>query len=149
MIFDATQIEIDFNNHDTFCICCNLPYPTRKSYFPLCISNMMLGDLGPGFPLLFQFIKYNAILLTILTIIYFLPAMGLIGAAFTKLGPLGGRDNSLSLMSIGVFLRSVDLLQKKFTLDDWEEDVDLRNIPPLCDSILPENPNAINGDGQD
>ena len=67
--------------------------------------------------------------------------MGLIGAAFTKLGPLGGRDNSLSLMSIGVFLRSVDLLQKKFTLDNRDNVIDLRNVPPLCDSIPPENTN--------
>jgi hypothetical protein len=61
--------------------------------------------------------------------------MGLIGVAFTKLGPLGGRDDNLSLLSIGVFLRGVDLLQKKFTLDKGENDIDLRNVPPMCKDI--------------
>ena len=59
-----------------------MPIPSDEAFYSVCDSNEKLGELGPGFPLFFEFIKYVTYLLLILCIVYFLPAAGLIAKTF-------------------------------------------------------------------
>ena len=62
-----------------------------------------MGELGPGFPLLFEFIKYSAFVLGLLTIIYFVPAMAMITIALKKIN-VQPNQGSLALFSFGAFI---------------------------------------------
>jgi hypothetical protein len=66
-----------------------MPYVTDDDRFSLCTENTNLGELGPGFPLFFQFMKYISGLMVGLTIVYFIPCIVLLVLAFRKFGSDG------------------------------------------------------------
>ena len=69
---------------------------------------MELGFLGEGFPILFELIKYIIILLTVLTIFFFVPSSGIIGGALSKCGDKVDDDEPLSAFSFGAFLKCTE-----------------------------------------
>ena len=87
-----------------------MPFPSKEHFLPLCVKNTDLGNFGPGFPLLFEFIKYNAILLAVLTLIYFVPAMVMIFLAFKKV-KMGEEEDDMSLFSFGAFIKEGKLVE--------------------------------------
>jgi hypothetical protein len=57
------------------CKCCDEIIREEKFMYPLWTANVDLGELGPGFPLFFEFIKLTGILLALMTWIYFTPCL--------------------------------------------------------------------------
>ena len=53
LVLDSTKTKLDLDNPESFCPCCQLPYPGEDAYIDLSVSNFDLGFLGPGFPLFF------------------------------------------------------------------------------------------------
>jgi hypothetical protein len=83
MVVNSAMLILQLDKPETYCPCCQLPYPDEESsFFGLCSKNTDLGDLGPGFPLLFEFLKYNIYLLFFLTLVYFIPAVAFIASAY-------------------------------------------------------------------
>jgi len=82
---NSSETSLDYDNPDSYCPCCQLPYVTEDVMYPLCVDNTNLGDLGPGFPLFFIFMKYLTIYLIILSLIYFLPMAILINNALGEI----------------------------------------------------------------
>ena len=105
-VVDSMALTLDYTKPETYCPCCQLPYPNEEHFFPVCVDNKDLGVLGPGFPMFFQFLKYNIYLLLFLTVIYFIPAMAFITSAYNQLEEhMTPEDNPIALRSIGAFLR--------------------------------------------
>jgi len=67
-----------------------------------------LGELGEGFPILFQLMKYINWLLFLLMFIFFIPTIGLIGSAVAKFGNKADKEEKLSLYSFGALLKYMD-----------------------------------------
>jgi hypothetical protein len=94
-----------------------LPIPTEDNLYPLCVDNTGLGDLGPGFPLFFIFMKYLAIYLLILSVIFFLPMAVLISTALLELRVnLAPYDSEFALFSFGALIHHIG--------EDGYEDLD-------------------------
>lgn len=100
---DETVLELD--KKDTYCMCCHMPYPKDSDYYELCCPNEELGIIGAGYPLLFEFMKYIAILMFILTIIYFLPYAAMI-YNILKTQKIDKKNNPIALFSYGVFIQN-------------------------------------------
>tara|TARA_B110000503_G_scaffold113792_1_gene170893 strand:- start:1062 stop:1250 length:189 start_codon:yes stop_codon:yes gene_type:complete len=52
-VVDSMALTLDFFKKDTYCPCCQMPYPGEEHFFPVCVDNKDLGILGPGFPMFF------------------------------------------------------------------------------------------------
>ena len=65
---------------------------------------------------MFEFLKYNIYLLFFLTLVYFIPAVSFIGAAYKQLGNPAPNEHPLSLFSIGAFIRDVGKLENDPTV---------------------------------
>lgn len=77
--------------------------------YGICDPNYTLGDLGPGFPMFFEFIKYMGYLFLLLTLVFFLPTAALMAQAYQEIsGKLQPTDNKLALFSLGVFVQHAD-----------------------------------------
>lgn len=72
-------------NSDKFCHCSQRQIPTEDDFYPLW-NNFVLGELGEGFPILFQLMKYINWLLFLLMFIFFIPAIAMISSALSKYG---------------------------------------------------------------
>lgn len=92
---------------DAFCHCSQRHIPTDDDFYDLW-DNMVLGDLGEGFPLLFQLMKYINWLLFWLCIIYFIPTASIINNTINKLGDNVKNDEKLSMFSFGAMLKCVE-----------------------------------------
>lgn len=104
-VVNSSEMEMNFEDESSYCACCQLPIPTDENLYPLCVDNTHLGDLGPGFPLFFIFMKYLAIYLFFLTIIFFLPMAILIYGAMTELtANLAPYDSEFALFSFGALV---------------------------------------------
>ena len=113
MVVDSAMLILHLEQTDTYCPCCQLPYPDEEHFFGLCSPNSTLGDLGPGFPLFFEFLKYNIYLLLFLSFAYFIPAIAFIGIAYKELGKPKANEHPLALMSIGAFLRGAEEMEDR------------------------------------
>ena len=68
-----------------------------------------MGELGEGFPILFQLMKYINMLLFTMIIFFFIPAIALIAAAVNHYGADKTKDEDpLALYSFGAFLKYMD-----------------------------------------
>jgi len=106
---DSSQTVLDLDNPESYCPCCQMPYPEDGDMYGLCDSNDKLGDMGEGFPLFFIFVKYLTVLLLVLTIVYFVPVAYLMYQAYQKVkGKMTGLDDKLGLFSFGVFVKFSD-----------------------------------------
>jgi hypothetical protein len=109
MCVDAALTTLEVNKPDTYCICCQMPYVEDDQLYGVCEDNHTLGDLGPGFPMFFEFIKYTGYMLFFLTLIYFVPAVVMINKAMTEVkGKLKPHENALALFSLGAFIHHAD-----------------------------------------
>ena len=84
-VVDRSTVKLDVNNKDSFCKCCQMTFPTEDNLYSICADNIDLGELGPGFPLFFEFVKYLCYLMLVLTIVYFLPCAYLIYEAWKNI----------------------------------------------------------------
>lgn len=84
-VVDRSTIKLDVNNEESFCKCCQMTFPTEDNLYSICADNIELGELGPGFPLFFEFVKYLCYLMFVLTIVYFLPCAYLIYEAWKNI----------------------------------------------------------------
>lgn len=104
-VVNSSETELNYDDPSSYCQCCQLPIPTDDNLFPICTDNTNLGDLGPGFPLFFIFMKYLAIYLFCLTIIFFLPMAFLINTALEELRTnLAAYDSEFALFSFGALI---------------------------------------------
>ena len=96
-----------------------MPYVEDDQMYGICEPNHTLGDLGPGFPLFFEFIKYMGYLMLALTLIYFLPCVSLIAKEYEAISSnLQPTDNKVALMSIGIFIQHAD--KAGYEKLDWD-----------------------------
>jgi drug/metabolite transporter superfamily protein YnfA len=108
LCINSSETVLNFENPDSYCQCCHLPIPTEEQMYPICVANKELGDLGPGFPLFFIFMKYLAVYLFILTLIFFLPMAFLIWNALQELkGNLAPDDSMFALFSLGAIFQHI------------------------------------------
>ena len=82
LVLKADQTTLNFGDKNSYCICCHQPFPANEDYFSLCCSNSELAIIGSGYPLLFELMKHIAILMFVLTILYFLPVAFMIYTVF-------------------------------------------------------------------
>jgi len=73
LVLNAKETKMDPEKPDTYCACCQMPFPEEEHYYGVCTDNKDLGDMGPGYPLMFEFMKMVGGLMFILSIIYFVP----------------------------------------------------------------------------
>lgn len=73
MCVDSALTELDMQNPDSFCPCCQMPYPEDEAFYRVCESNDKMGELGEGFPAFFMLIKYMTVLILGLTVVFFAP----------------------------------------------------------------------------
>jgi hypothetical protein len=99
--------EVYDMNSDKFCHCCQHQIPGEEDFYPL-DDNMVLGELGEGFPILFQLMKYINIVLFFAFLFFFVPAIVLIRKAIGKYGDKTAGEEPLSLHSFGAFLKYMD-----------------------------------------
>ena len=52
-VVDSMALTLKYDEKDSYCPCCQLPYPGDEHFFPVCVDNKDLGVLGPGFPMFF------------------------------------------------------------------------------------------------
>ena len=78
---------MNYEDPESFCICCQQPYPEDEHFYSVCEDNMKLGDMGPGYPMLFEFMKRVGYLLLILTCTYFIPVMYMIFTIYSETDP--------------------------------------------------------------
>lgn len=103
---DSSETILNYEDPNSYCPCCQLPYVEDENFFRLCVDNTNLGDLGPGFPLFFIFMKYLTIYLFILTLIYFLPMAILIASALSEIkNNLQPDDSMFALFSFGALIQ--------------------------------------------
>ena len=78
-VVNTSSTHLYLDKPETYCKCCHLPFPNEDDLYPICSQNIDLGDLGAGFPLFFEFMRYLCFYLFIITAIYFVPvAMNII-----------------------------------------------------------------------
>ena len=69
-------------------------------------ENTDLGDLGPGFPLYFEFMKYLCFLMLYLSVTYFLPYTMIIYQAYGEIkNDMDKQDSKLGLYSFGALIQ--------------------------------------------
>ena len=105
LCINAAKTTLDLQKPETYCPCCQMPYPEDEHFFSIWDENEELGDLGEGFPVFFYLIKYITWLLVVLCVVYFLPMVVMMAKAF-KEADMGPKDANLSYFSFGVFLKS-------------------------------------------
>jgi hypothetical protein len=106
-VVDSSKTILQLDQEDTYCPCCQMPYVDDTHKYSLCADNNELGELGPGFPLFFQFQKYLSGLMLLLSIVYFLPCAKLMYEAYDKMVSNGAPEkmNPLTVFSFGAFMR--------------------------------------------
>ena len=78
LVLNASSTNLDLQNPNSYCPCCQMPFPEGKDFFEMCCPDTELGSMGPGFPLFFIFMKYLLFYMIIITLIYFLPIANMI-----------------------------------------------------------------------
>lgn len=105
---NSALTTLDLHNPDSFCPCCQMPYPSEgdEQFFSILDDNEKLGDLGEGFPVFFYLIKYMTWLMFILSIIYFCPTIYFMLQAYERVkSKMTAQDEPLSMFSLGVFVK--------------------------------------------
>jgi hypothetical protein len=106
LCINSSETSLNYDDPNSYCPCCQLPYIVEENMYPICVENTNLGDLGPGFPLFFIFMKYLTIYMLILTLIYFLPMAILVVKALNDIkNNLQSDDSMFALFSIGALLQ--------------------------------------------
>jgi len=110
LVVDSSKTVLKLDEEGTFCKCCQMPYVEDDQMYSLCSDNGELGELGAGFPLFFQFVKYICILMFILSVTYFLPCAVQMYDAYNKLVQAGldPVDNIFAVFSFGAFITNTD-----------------------------------------
>jgi hypothetical protein len=108
-------------NDNKTCQCCNMTIPEDIKLWPWEVRNRELGVLGPGYPMIFEFIKLQAFLMLFLTLVYFIPVQIMIMVAANEKEETEA-DEELDIAtyySFGAFLRHVK--------EDTEGDINYSN----------------------
>lgn len=68
-----------------------------------------MGEMGAGYPLFFEFLKYNAYLLLLLCVVYFIPTAAILANEYKQIldkngGKLQKDENMIALFSLGAVL---------------------------------------------
>ena len=97
-------------SEDTHCICCQKEIPTDDQFYPIygSGSNTRLGELGEGFPILFQLMKYLTFLMLFFTVFLFIPVSFMIARminANDKMKEAIKKESPLTIFSLGSFLK--------------------------------------------
>ena len=75
LAYDLSQCSEPYNaNSDNFCHCCQKQIPDQSMFYPLG-DNYILGELGEGYPVLFQLMKYLNWLLLLMMLTFFIPVI--------------------------------------------------------------------------
>lgn len=83
----------------------------------MCIDNSELGNLGTGYPLFFDFVKYINYIMFLLSLIYFIPMAVWTYQAFMVIKPsLSVNDSYVAVYSLGAFLKYANDKDNKTTI---------------------------------
>lgn len=83
LVVDRAAILVaNQENEDNICKCSNKVVPTPDQLYPLCGDNVDMGEMGAGYPLFFEFLKYNAYLFLLLSIVYFIPTASILAKEY-------------------------------------------------------------------
>ena len=100
-------LDIYDTERDDFCHCCKRHIPSKDELYSL-NDNLILGELGEGFPIVFQLMKYLNYILLGQMIFYFVPAIVLITSAVNKYGEDTSDLDTLGLYSFGALVIYTD-----------------------------------------
>ena len=123
---DASKTTLPYSD-TTHCVCCQRQYPTEDDFYPLFGSgaNTRLGELGEGFPILFQLMKYLTYLMVFFTIFFFIPVTLMIAKimnANDKMKDKIKQQSPLTVFSFGSFLKFSNPQGKELVnVDDRKE----------------------------
>ena len=67
---------------DNKCKCCQQVVPEADQLYPLCGDNIDMGEMGAGYPLFFEFLRYCCYLLLLLFVVYFLPTAAILAGEY-------------------------------------------------------------------
>lgn len=110
-VFDTT---LDPENKDSYCICCNLPYPTEENFKSVTCANKDLGEMGAGYPMYFELIKRVGYLMLFLTLAYAVPSGYLIYRSYGEIKKqLADREDE---SSVAIFSFGSYIYQSKYAL---------------------------------
>jgi hypothetical protein len=112
------KIKADFTDPEKYCLCCHMPYVGKEHKYPLCSPNIELGEMGPGYPLYFEFVKGVGQLMLLLTIVFFAPSCYMMYDAWKDIrANLQSDESSVALFSFGAYIstnRGVDVEFKEY-----------------------------------
>ena len=85
--------------------------PTEEQLYPICGDNIDMGEMGAGYPLFFEFLKYNAYLLLLLCVVYFIPTAAILANEYKQIldkngGKLQKDENMIALSHLEPSLTS-------------------------------------------
>ena len=103
---DASKANLPYSE-DTHCQCCQRQIPEYDDMYDLYGegSNTRLGELGEGFPLMLQLVKYITWLLLFLSLIYFVPAAMMIVNVLSKIEEKAKAQSPITKFSFGAFVK--------------------------------------------
>ena len=109
LVVDRAAILVgNSSDGDNICKCSNKVVPTPDQLYPLCGDNVDMGEMGAGYPLFFEFLKYNAYLFLLLTLIYSIPTASILANEYNQIleanGGLQKKEDPLALFSLGAIL---------------------------------------------
>jgi len=108
LVVNAQELKLNLEDKSTYCICCHMPFPEEQHFFSVCVDNKMLGCMGPGYPLFFEFMKSIGWLMLILSLINFLPQSYMMYDSYIELKDnLEPEDSIIALFSFGAFVQHV------------------------------------------
>ena len=110
-----SKIKVDLTDKDSYCPCCQMPYPGIEHKYPLCSPNVELGQMGPGYPLYFEFIKSVGQLMMVLTVVYFAPSAYMMYDAWNGIkDQIDSNEQLIGLFSFGAYITTPDGVDYEF-----------------------------------
>lgn len=108
LVVDRAAILVAKGDEDNKCFCCQQVVPTDDQLYPLNGDNVDMGEMGAGYPLFFEFLKYNTYLFLLLSVVYFIPASAILAGEYQQIieanGGLQKKEDPLALFSLGAVL---------------------------------------------
>lgn len=78
----AAILVAESKNKDNRCKFSGNYVPSEDQLYPLCGDNIEMGEMGAGYPLFFEFLKWCAYLLSLLCVVYFLPTAAILAKEY-------------------------------------------------------------------
>ena len=74
LVLDSSKTKLNPDDKDSYCPCCQLPYPQEEDFYDITVDNGELGMLGSGFPLFFVLMQMLIFYCLCISLIVTVPA---------------------------------------------------------------------------